>query len=125
MRKLPSDMTIEFQKALAKCHDCKDELEGSFTIDPYDYRIETWVGEGDGELVSKCKAHHREKRKEDYDEKLPKHNCFGVSDGEKDLGELNNVPPYGPTAVFFIDDEDLLEKFLEEIRSLQGGKGLK
>ncbi len=108
-------MPIEFENTIAKCHNCKDKIQGNFVIDVYIIGRED-ISSASGELVEKCAEHHENKRPVGKGKMVPQHSEFEVSLGKKKIGKLGPVPSASINTTFKIEDKETNRKFLEESR---------
>jgi hypothetical protein len=110
-------MPIEFERGLAKCRQCEEELSGEFSLHVFDFAFVIPVGVASGELLSRCADHHDQRRS--YEEGSPQHNIFNVTVEEKEIGELGPVSAFSGEVKFVIKDNETYRQFREEIKAYQ------
>lgn len=108
-------MAIKFENGQAECADCPDKFEGPFEIKIDDWAVMSGKGVAEGELPERCLFHHSEKGGE---EGQPPHDLFGVSSGDKMIGEMRVA---GTTLLqtFTITDQSTFREFNRQVRALR------
>lgn len=114
-------MPISRPKSYATCHDCQQRIDGSITIDVYDFAFHTPVGVAEGSLPQACAEHH-DQRREWGKENAPQHSEFSVFTEKGLLGEIR-VASMTREHRFVIEDRETQKEFFGEISRLQRERG--
>lgn len=114
-------MPIIKPEARAVCQDCKEEIAGSITISVASWAFPTRLGSAEGNLPRLCAEHHDQKRIWGK-ENSPQHSYFSVFEGSKLIGELRAVSMAREQRIF-IEDEETMREFANEIRRIQKERG--
>ncbi|KKU34925.1 MAG: hypothetical protein UX50_C0008G0001 [Candidatus Beckwithbacteria bacterium GW2011_GWA1_46_30] len=108
---------VMINKAIAKCHDCQQAIEGELDIGVMAVSA-YFVGTTRGGLVLACGKHHDKNRKWGEDrENIPQHDEFDIFVSDEQIGTMSGVSSMGAEAWISMGENEFSKKLNDEVRA--------